>query len=119
MAIPAPAVREPAPTIVFSAPIEADTDIERTAHVRIQFSRDMDPKSFAGQIKVSYVGGQGAAAAPPFTFKYNDGAHALEITFGAPLDPFRQVRIDLSNGIVSAGDNQPLAPWSLTFTTGG
>jgi hypothetical protein len=116
--IPAAAVREPPPTIVFSAPVAADTDVERAAPVRIQFSRDMDPKSFAGQIKVSYVGGQGAATAPPFTFKYDEGTRALEITFGAPLDPFRQVKIELSNGIVSAGDNQPLAPWTLTFTTG-
>lgn len=117
--IPTPEVREPAPSVVFSAPVQADTDIGRAAPVRIQFSRDMDPKSFAGQIKVSYVGGQAAATPPAFTFKYDEGTRALEIMFSAPLEPFRQVKVDLSNGIVSAGDNQPLAPWSLTFTTGG
>ena len=116
--VPTPEVREPAPSVVFSAPVQADTDIARAAPVRIQFSRDMDPKSFAGQIKVSYVGGQAAATPLAFTFKYDEGTRALEIMFGAPLDPFRQVKVDLLNGIVSAGDNQPLAPWSLTFTTG-
>jgi len=117
--VPAPVIREPAPAIVFSAPVEADTDVERTAPVRIQFSRDMDPKSFQNQIRVAYAGGQGAATPPPFTFKYDEGTRALEIKFNAPLDPFRQVKVDLLNGIVSAGDDQPIAQWSLTFTTGG
>jgi hypothetical protein len=116
--VPAPVIREPAPAVVFSAPVQADTDVERTAPVRIQFSRDMDPKSFENQIRVAYVGGQGAAAPPPFTFKYDEGTRALEIKFNAPLDAFRQVKVDLLNGIVSAGDNQPIAQWSLTYTTG-
>ena len=116
--VPAPVVRQPSPSVVFSAPVEADTDVPRTGHVRVQFSRDMDPKSFAGQVKVSYVGGQGAATAPPFAVKYDEGTHAIEISFSAPLDPFRQVKLELLGGIVSAGDNQPLPPWSLTFTTG-
>jgi len=29
------------------------------------------------------------------------------------------VKIELLDGITSAVDNQPLAPYSLTFTTGG
>ena len=114
-----PVIREPAPSVVFSAPVETDTDVERAAPVRIQFSRDMDPKSFQNQIRVSYLGGQAAAAPPAFTFRYDQGTRALEIKFNAPLDPFRQVKVELLNGIVSARDNQPLAPWSLTFTTGG
>ena len=116
--VPAPVIREPGPTVVFSAPVEADTDVDRGAPVRIQFSRDMDPKSFGNQVRVSYVGGQGAAAAPPFTIRYDEGTRALEIKFSEPLDPFRQVKVELLNGIVSAGDKQPLAAWSLTFTTG-
>jgi hypothetical protein len=116
--VPAPVIREPPPVVVFSAPVQADTDVVRNAPIRIQFSRDMDPKSFENQIRVAYVGGQGAAAPPPFTFKYDEGTRALEIKFNVPLDPFRQVKVDLLNGIVSAGDNQPIAQWSLTYTTG-
>jgi hypothetical protein len=115
--VPVPVVHEPAPTVIFSAPVQADTDVGRSAPVRIQFSRDMDPKSFGNQIRVSYVGGQGTV--PPFTFKYDEGTRALEITFGAPLEPFHQVKVDLLSGITSAGDHQPLTAWSLTFTTGG
>lgn len=114
-----PVIREPAPTVVFSAPVEADTDVERAAPVRIQFSRDMDPKSFQNQIRVSYVGGQAPSAPPAFTFRYDQGTRALEIKFNAPLEPFRQVKVELLNGIVSARDNQPIAPWALTFTTAG
>jgi hypothetical protein len=29
------------------------------------------------------------------------------------------VKVELLDGIMSAVDNQPLAPYSLTFTTGG
>ena len=47
-----------------------------------------------------------------------DGSRGVEIKFSTPLDRFRQVKIELMSGIVSAGDQQPLAPWSLTFTTG-
>jgi hypothetical protein len=116
--VPAPPIRQPGPTVVFSAPVEGDTDVDRTAPVRIQFSRDMDPKSFQNQIHVSYVGGQGAPTPPTFTFRYDDGTRALEIKFSAPLAPLRQVKVDLLTGIASAGDHQPLAAWSLTFTTG-
>jgi hypothetical protein len=48
-----------------------------------------------------------------------EGNRALEIKPTAPLDRYRQVKIDLLEGILSAVDNMPLAPYSLTFTTGG
>ena len=59
------------------------------------------------------------AAPPAFTIRYNDGTRGLEIRLSAPLDRFRPVKVDLLEGILSAIDNQPLAPYSLTFTTGG
>ena len=63
---------------------------------------------------------QGAApTVPPFTVRYVEGNRALEIKLAAPLDRFRQVKVDLLEGILSNIDNQPLAPYSLTFTTGG
>jgi hypothetical protein len=118
--IPA-APREIPPQVVFTAPIEGETSAERTTTVRIQFSRDMDARTFRDRIRVSYTGTppEGAPAQPPpFTYRYNDGARALEIRFAEPLDRFRTVKVELTAGIVSAVDNQPLAPWSFTFTTG-
>jgi hypothetical protein len=113
---------QPAPEVVFSAPTADETDADRNAPVRIQFSRDMDPKTFSGRVKVSYLGPPppGAPAAPPTsTVRYLDGNRALEIKFAAPLDRFRQVKVELAEGILSKVDNQPLAAFALMFTTGG
>lgn len=109
----------PAPEVIFTAPITDDTDVDRTAPVRIQFSADIDPKSIHDRVRVSYVGPVAASAPPPpaFTTTYNDAAHAVEIRFAAPLERFQQVEVELLEGIVAL-DGQPLKPWSLTFTTG-
>ena len=112
----------PAPEIVFSVPPQGDTDVDRAATIRIQFSRDMDGRTFRDRVRVSYVGPAPAGAPdtlPAFTARYVDGNRALEIKPAAPLDRYRTVKIDLLEGILSNVDNQPLAPTSLTFTTGG
>jgi hypothetical protein len=120
VAVPPPPP-EPPPKVVFSEPTSDETDAERGGPIRIQFSRDMDPKSFRDRVRISYVGGPaGAPASPPaVTSRYIEGTRALEIKLSAPLDRFRVVKVDLLEGITAAGDNQPLAPWSFTFTTGG
>jgi hypothetical protein len=56
---------------------------------------------------------------PNFSVRYNEGTRALEIRLAAPLDRFRIVKVDLLEGILSNVDNQPLKPYTLTFTTGG
>ena len=112
----------PAPEVVFSVPQAGDTDVDRSAAIRIQFSRDMDGRTFRDRVRVAYVGAApaGAPDAPPaFTARYVDGNRALEIKPSAPFDRYRTVKIDLLEGILSNVDNQPLAPVSLTFTTGG
>jgi hypothetical protein len=115
------APREPAPTVIFSAPVPDDTDVDRAATVRIQFSRDMMARSFRDTVRVSYATppaqGQPALAPPAFVATYNDGMRALEVRFKTPLERFQQVKVELLEGI-TAVDRQPLAPWSLTFLTG-
>jgi hypothetical protein len=111
---------QPPPTVIFSAPIQNDVEVDRTSPVRIQFSRDMNPRSIRDRVRVSYVapaGGTTPPAVPPFTATYNDGAHAIEIKFDAPLEPFQQVKVELLEGM-TALDGQALKPWTLTFTTG-
>ncbi len=112
---------EPSPTPIFSDPQEGETDVDRTAPIRIQFSRDMDPKTFRGRVRVSYVGSAQPGAAPPptVTVRYIEGSRGIEIKPSAPFDRLRQVKVELLDGILSAVDGKPLAPWSLTFTTGG
>jgi hypothetical protein len=112
----------PQPEVIFSAPVDEDEDVERTVRVRIQFSRDVDPKSIRDKVAVSYVPSAAAGAAPlpkppAFTVTYNDAAHAIEIRFREPLERFQQVRVEVLEGIISL-DGQTVKPWTLTFTTG-
>jgi hypothetical protein len=116
-----PPTPEAAPLVVFSIPAADETDADRTMPIKIQFSRDMDPKTFGGRVRLTYVGPPpaGAAAMPAVTVRYVEGNRALEITPATPLDRYRTVKVELLEGITSAVDNQPFAPWSMTFTTGG
>jgi hypothetical protein len=109
---------DPPPIVIFSAPIADDTDVPAAGPVRIQFSRDMNGKSFQGHVRVRY-GGQKppAAAPPPFTLTYNDGTRSLDIRFKEPLERFQVLIVQLEEGI-TAIDGQPLKPWTLKFTTG-
>jgi len=110
----------PAPEIIFSAPVADDSDVDRSAPVRIQFSVDMDPKSIRDRVRITYLGREGGPAPPPppvFAASYVDPTHAVEIKFAQPLEPFQQVRVELLEGI-SALDKQLLRPWALTFRTG-
>lgn len=111
--------QEPPPTIIFSAPVADENDVAASAPVRLQFSRDMIGKTFSGRVRIRYTGRNAPMAAPPtFTLNYTEGNRALEIRFKGPLERFQIVTIDLQEGI-TATDGQPLAPWSLSFTTGG
>ena len=114
-----PVTKAPPPTVIFSAPVADETAVERNTAVRIQFSWDMDGRSFRDRVRVAYTGpSQGKPPAPPqFTATYNEGSRGLLIKFAAPLEPFQTIRVELVEGIVAV-DGQPLGPWSLSFSTG-
>jgi hypothetical protein len=110
----------PPPEVIFSAPVADDVDVERSAPVRVQFSRDMDSRSIRDRIRVTYINppaGQPLPPVPDFSVKYNDANHSIEISFKQPLERFQQVKVEFLEGM-AALDKQPLKPWSLTFTTG-
>ena len=113
----------PPPEVIFSTPTEEETDVSLNTMVRVQFSRDIDPATIRGKVRVRYVQGQpaGAGEALPsgeFSTRYNGANRVLEIRFAKPLERFRTVTIDLLDGILGT-DAQPLKPWSLTFSVGG
>jgi Bacterial Ig-like domain len=116
-----PTPKEPPPAVVFSAPVPDETDVETGVTVRIQFSRDMDGRTLKDRIRVSYHPPPQTAspppAPPPWTFGYNVGSRGIEIKFGKPLERFQTVKVELLDGI-KAIDGEPLAPWTLTFSTG-
>lgn len=106
----------PPPEVVFSAPTSDETDVLPTTNVRIQFSRDMDPTTFRGRVRVRYD--NPAAQSVPVTTQYLPGNRVLELKFQGPLERFTKVIVELQQGILGT-DKQPLAPWTLTFETGG
>lgn len=110
--------RLPPPEVIFSAPVPDDDGVDRSAPVRIQFSRDVDPKTIANVVRVTYPDAPPDGPKPPgFTVTYNDPAHAIEVRFAQPLERFQKVRIELLEGVMSL-DGQMVKPWTLTFTTG-
>jgi hypothetical protein len=118
------AVRVPAgppPEVVFSVPIDGETDVSSGTTVRIQFTRDIDPTTVKGNMRVSYSGPETASAEPgpiEFTTRYIAPNRELVLTFPRPLSRFRTVRVELLDGILGT-DKQPLKPWALTFEVGG
>jgi hypothetical protein len=112
-------VVEPPPQVVFNDPIEDEADVRRSTSVRIQFSRAMAAQTFATRIRATYVQrGDGVAPPPPvFSTKYDDATMSLHVRFLSPLHALQPVKVQLLEGI-TAPDGQPLAPWTLTFTTG-
>jgi hypothetical protein len=114
----------PRPEVVFSAPTADEVDVALGTTVRIQFSRDINPATFKGQVTASYAAGQstetGEPQPPPLKIvtSYNEGLRTLEVRFDPPLARFRTVTIRLGDGI-AAFDNAQLVPYTLSFTTGG
>ena len=108
--------------VVFTAPLaDDDRRPDRRRPSAIQFSRDMDGRTFGATCASSYIVTAPAAppppAMPPRHGHYGEGNRALELKFAQPLERFRTVKVELLEGI-TAIDGQPLAPWSMTFTIG-
>ena len=123
---PAPRVAEapplPPPEVIFSAPLPDDIDVPLDTTVRVQFSRDMDAESFEGNVRVRYEPGapppDGAAEGITFEVTYLGRNRVLQIRFERELERFRNVTVDLLDG-VTANDGTPLPPWTLSFFVGG
>jgi Big-like domain-containing protein len=114
----------PPPEVIFSAPTQDETDVSIGTTVRIQLSRDIDPATLKGKIRVRYSEAQSVERGEPvtpaaeFTFQYSGANRVVELHFAKPLERFRTIKIDLLEGILGT-DAQPLKPWTLTFSVGG
>jgi Bacterial Ig-like domain len=114
----------PPPEVVFSTPIDDETDVLPNAFVRIQFSRDLDPATLKGRVRAHYLESQTVERGGPTTptvdlaTQYSGANRVLEIRFSKPLERFRTLKVDLLDGILGS-DGQPLKPWTLTFSIGG
>lgn len=107
----------PPPQVAFTLPVDGETDVATTIKVRIQFTRDMTPASFNDRVRVTYVDPNAQDPPPASTSEYHRDNRVLEVTFKAPFERFRTVKIELLEGI-TATDGASLAPYSLTFSIG-
>ena len=112
----------PAPEILFTAPLEGDVDVPRNTTVRIQFSLDMDPESFEGQIRIYYKNvdqiNSSVSNEPTFEVEYLRRNRVVQIRFVEELERFRSVNVELLNGITSS-NGISLAPLTFSFFVGG
>jgi hypothetical protein len=109
-----PPPKEPS-EVVFSAPTNDETDVTPAAPLRVQFSRGLREASMASRFRLTY---SGETTPLPFKLTYNAAARSVEIRPAVPLEPFRTVRLELSEG-AEAFDGAPVTPWMITFSTGG
>jgi hypothetical protein len=104
--------------VIFSTPTEGESNVPGNVSVRLQFSRGIDPASLPDRVRVSYTGSAAGEQPPAFTATYDAGSRAVELRFAAPFQPFRNVRIEVVEGLRTF-DGAPVQPWALTFTVGG
>ena len=95
-------------------PTADEIDVRLDARIRFQFSRDVDPRTVEGRIRMTYTGGADVA----FAQTYQPENRVLDIQPAQPWERFRTVKIELLEGILGT-DGGALVPFTLTFTTGG
>lgn len=104
--------------VVFSSPTDGETDVSVAGAIRIQFSRGLNEKSFAGQLRISYVGAPAVGDGLQFHATYDRANRALVLKMAQPFEAFRTVKVEILDGM-KAFDGGPVTPWSLTFSVGG
>lgn len=124
--VPAIPQMGPPPEVIFTDPAEGEFDVSLKAPIRLQFSRDMNPDTFKGNVRWTFttVDAVNVGAGTPREaerhpeFKYDKAKRSLEIRLA--LDDsatYRNVILELSDGI-AATDGARLKPWQLTFAFG-
>jgi hypothetical protein len=117
---PAPVPPGPAPEIVFSAPLDGETDVATGIVLRVQFSRDIDPHSLRDQVAVAYglrADGSSPGTPPVSSTSYRAANRSIEIRFAEPLAPYTTVIVAFGNEI-KATDGVAMKPARISFVTG-
>jgi len=113
MALPTPPPPPPPPRppeIVFSLPLDGEREVLPDGTFTVQFSKDMDSRSFAGRVQFRYAGpvqpgDRGFQAA---RWAYDEGKRALTIVPGDRLAAGRTIELVFLQGIVDA-EGMPLS----------
>ena len=117
----------PPPEVIFSDPAEGEIDVPLKAPIRLQFSREMNPDTFKGNVALDihhrrcrqcrrrHASRSGAAFRSSNTTARSDRSR-----FGSRWTTrrrYRNVILELRDGI-AATDGAKLKPWQLTFVFG-
>ncbi len=89
------------PVVVFTLPLDGDTEVATDSRFVVQFSEDMDEASFKERVIVRYAGPvrPGDRAFVGLKLSYDGGKRALTVDPGDMLRPGRQVELLLLPGI--------------------
>jgi hypothetical protein len=99
------------PSLVFALPLDGDDEVPRDSRFVIQFSKDMDSKTFGGHVGLRYVGPHrpGDRQFDGLRVSYDDGLRALTIDPGDQLRSGRELEVVLLGGILDI-DGLELVP---------
>ncbi len=97
------------PVIVFSLPLDGESDFDFSGRIIVQFNNDMDEESFKGRVGLRYEGPAmpGDPGFESMRVSYNSGSKALIVDPGASILRGRVLDLVLLTGIVDL-DGQPL-----------
>lgn len=110
---PKPPVERPRvpPMVIFTLPLDGESDVPGAARFAVQFSKDMDEDTFKGHVILRYSGRPqaGDRDLDGVSMRYDGGRKALVIDPGDILRPGRQVELLLLPGILDI-DGMALVP---------
>ena len=107
---PPPPEREKIPpVIVFSLPLDGESDFDFSGRIMVQFNNDMDEASFIGRVGLRYEGPPrpGDPGFESMKVSYAPGSKALIVDPRTPVLPGRVLDLVLLTGIIDI-DGQPL-----------
>jgi hypothetical protein len=89
------------PVVVFALPLDGEAEVPADAQFVVQFSKDMDEKTFDGHVLLRYVGPKlpGDREFDGLKLRYDQGRKALTVDPGDVLRAGRQLELVLLPGI--------------------
>jgi hypothetical protein len=97
------------PMVVFALPLDGEAEVARDSLFVVQFSKDMDERTFEGRVALRYRGPPqpGDREFVGLRLSYDSGRRALTVDPGDVLRPGRQLELLLMPGIADV-DGLPL-----------
>ena len=96
---------EPPPEVIFSVPLDGERGLPLNTEFRIQFSKDMNRASFDRNIDLLYADDLGDGNPfPDMMVSYDEPSRSLVVIPGKRLEPGKEIRLILYEGIRDDGD---------------